>query len=112
MPKLVNNVGFNEEHVFVFSPMRLQHRQKDTSLDVLGACVVTFDSDDSTDQVVMEVEEVIYVVDGELTLSVEEPEASYTVTGVPGDVLTLERGAKVRYTGSPATKLFLTFGPR
>ncbi|MUL49883.1 hypothetical protein FZI85_29775 [Mycobacterium sp. CBMA293] len=111
MSKLIQNVAFNEQNVAVFPPMRLEHRHKGTSLTALGACLVTFDEDGETATVTMEVDEVIYVIEGDLTLTVDGDGKSHVVAGVAGDVLTIKNGANVRYAGTTQTRLFLSFSP-
>jgi ethanolamine utilization protein EutQ (cupin superfamily) len=51
------------------------------------------------------------VVSGELTLNVFDEANPYQVTGGPGDVLTIARGATVEYAGISGTRLFVTFAP-
>ncbi len=53
-------------------------------------------------------EEVLYVVSGRLDL--RTPDGRHE-TGLPGDVLTIEKGATVTYDGSAGTKLFFALTP-
>ncbi|GAA4013582.1 hypothetical protein [Streptomyces plumbiresistens] len=109
--QLVRNIPFDGEATTEFTPSRTDDRYKNSHLTELGPAFLTFEEGGHTDRWTLRYEEVLYVVDGELTLSVTEGEKEYTVTGAKGDVLAIGKGATVRYGGTKGTRVFVAFTP-
>lgn len=74
----------------------------------LSAGFTDFTSGGETEPWTAPYEEVLYVISGRLDLRTS---AGQHLTGHPGDVLTIEKGATVTYQGAPGTRLFFALTP-
>jgi ethanolamine utilization protein EutQ (cupin superfamily) len=110
MSKQVNNVAAAVEDASVWGPMHLDNRFKQTNLTAVAPNTFSFSDESQSDEITMTVDEALYVTAGQLTISVRGDGDDYSVTGVPGDVLTIKKGATVRYTGTAETRGFLCVG--
>jgi ethanolamine utilization protein EutQ (cupin superfamily) len=110
MSKQVNNVPETAEDASVWGPMRLDNRFKQSNLKTVEPNVFGFVDDRQSDKITMVVDEALYITSGTLTITVEGDGEEYSVTGRPGDVLTIQKGATVRYTGTAKTRGFLCVG--
>jgi ethanolamine utilization protein EutQ (cupin superfamily) len=106
--RLVNNIPFDSNNTTSWPPLRTDDRHKNSTLTAFGPGFLSFDEQGETEKVTMQFDEALYVISGELVLLVND---EYTVTGVPGDVLTIDKGATVRYAGTKETRAFLCVGP-
>jgi ethanolamine utilization protein EutQ (cupin superfamily) len=109
--RLVRNIAFDGSATTDFAPTRTDDRYKNSPLTELGPAFLTFEESGHTDRWTLKYEEVLYVVDGELSLTVLDDEEEYTVTGRTGDVITIGKGATVRYGGTRGTRVFVAFTP-
>ncbi|RNL62497.1 hypothetical protein EFK50_12055 [Nocardioides marmoriginsengisoli] len=103
----VRNMPFNEEYTGVNGPVAIDRRSKPTNLTELSAGFVTFTEDGATDPWTLPYEEAFYVIEGALTLVVGEER----ITGVAGEVLTLEKGVTAIYEGTAGTRAFFSLVP-
>lgn len=110
---VVRTMVLDEAEVTRFEPARVEHVTAAASgLERLGAVFMTFENDGDTDPWTLRYEEVIYVVRGQLRVTVIGDLVAETVlVGNSGDVLTLHQGATVRYAGTPGTRLFVALVP-
>lgn len=110
MSKQVHNVPEAAEDASVWGPMRLDNRFKQSNLKTVEPNVFSFVDDSQSDKITMVVDEALYITSGTLTITVEADDDEYSVTGQAGDVLTIQKGATVRYTGTAQTRGFLCVG--
>jgi ethanolamine utilization protein EutQ (cupin superfamily) len=110
---IVRAMVLDDAVVTRFEPARVEHVTAAASgLEHLGAVFMTFDGDGDTEPWTLQYEEVIYVVSGQVKVTVVGDGVAETVrTGATGDVLTLHQGATVRYAGTPGTRLFVALVP-
>jgi ethanolamine utilization protein EutQ (cupin superfamily) len=109
--RLVQNIPFDGAATTEFAPAVGDDRYKNSPLTDLGPAFMTWDQEGTTDEWTIGYEEVLYIVSGELTLSVREDGQAYTVTANQGDVVALSRGATARYHGTEGTRAFVCFTP-
>jgi ethanolamine utilization protein EutQ (cupin superfamily) len=109
--RLVRTIPFDSEQTSPAPPGYTEDRYKSSQLTEMGPAFLVFDEAGETDHWTLHYEEVLYVVEGELTLTVTEADETYTVVGAPGDVLTIGKGAKVGYAGTKGTRVFVVFTP-
>jgi ethanolamine utilization protein EutQ (cupin superfamily) len=107
----VRKMALDPANLTQFEPTRVDHITAGSGLHDLGCVFMTFDRDGRTEPWTLRYEEVIFVVSGELTLTVIEDGAESIVTGHESDVLTLHKGATVRYGGTKGTRLFVSLYP-
>jgi ethanolamine utilization protein EutQ (cupin superfamily) len=105
------DIPFDRDQTTELMPARTDDRYKNSQLTELGPAFLTFEEAGQTDQWILRYEEVLYVVTGELTLAVRDGERDYTVSGGEGDVITIAKGATVRYGGSKGTRVCVCFTP-
>ncbi|MEV6059950.1 cupin domain-containing protein [Nocardia asteroides] len=98
----------NPKFSFDNGPMVVDLRTPGKGLSDLGGGVVRFDQGGSTDPWRLPYEEIIYVISGELTLHIDGG-ASLSVPA--GEVVTIGKGAKVVYEGTPGTQGFFALTP-
>ncbi|MBT2266088.1 MULTISPECIES: hypothetical protein [Rhodococcus erythropolis group] len=110
MSKQVNNIPVAAEDGLIWGPMRLDNRYKQSNLTTVEPNVFSFSDDSQSDKITMAVDEALYITAGRLTITVEGDGDDYSVTGEQGDVLTIKKGATVRYQGTGETRGFLCVG--
>jgi mannose-6-phosphate isomerase-like protein (cupin superfamily) len=111
MSKQVNNIPVAAEDELIWGPMRLDNRYKQSNLTTVEPNVFSFSDDRQSDKITMAVDEALYITAGRLTITVEgDGDDDYSVTGEQGDVLTIKKGATVRYQGTGGTRGFLCVG--
>ncbi|WP_172653033.1 hypothetical protein [Rhodococcus opacus] len=107
----VRNIAYDGTNTTYFEPVEVDHRTTGSGLNELGGVFMTFDRDGRTEPWTLRYEEVIYVVSGQLTLTVAAEGEESVVSGVEGDVITLHKGSTVRYGGTQGTRLFVSLVP-
>jgi ethanolamine utilization protein EutQ (cupin superfamily) len=110
--RTVANAAYNADHVTTWKSLHTEDRYKNGTLKELGFSFLVYDSDTVTSKMRLDYEEVIHVVDGDVTLTVYVDAETYTVSGQPGDVLTIGKGSIVTYTAPKGTRLFVAVAPR
>ena len=103
----VRVLGENAEHVAEDPPLRIDRRSRASALKELAAGFVDFPDGGEMGPWTLPYEEVFYVVTGTLSLHYGER----TVSGGPGAVLAIQRGATVTYEGAPGTRVFYSLVP-
>jgi ethanolamine utilization protein EutQ (cupin superfamily) len=109
--RLVRNIRFDDNETTVVGPTYTDDRYKNSHLTELGPAFMVFERGGYTDRWTLGYEEVLYVVSGELMLDVVEGDEEYRVIGTAGDVITIAKGATLRYGGTMGTRVFVTFTP-
>jgi ethanolamine utilization protein EutQ (cupin superfamily) len=111
MPE-VKNIPFNAEQVTTYERTHTDDRYKSSSLKVMGPSFMTWDKDGSAGRFTINYEEIIYVVEGEVTLTFySEGGAPEVISAVPGDVVTITAGSNLDYSGTKGSKIFVVFSP-
>jgi len=111
MPE-VKNIPFNAEQVTTYERTHTDDRYKSSSLKVMGPSFMTWDEHGSAGRFTINYEEVIYVVEGEVTLTFyPEGAAPEVISAVPGDVVTITAGSNLDYSGTKGSKIFVVFSP-
>jgi ethanolamine utilization protein EutQ len=98
---------FDASRTEVHGPLLVDQRTRDSGLADLGAGFVDFPQGGTSASWTTPYEEVVYVVAGELTLTAD----GSTVTGWPGDLITIARGTTVTYGGTPGTRVLFSLVP-
>jgi ethanolamine utilization protein EutQ (cupin superfamily) len=111
MPE-VKKIPFNAEQVTTYVRTHTDDRYKSSSLTSMGPSFMTWDEAGSAGRFTINYEEIIHVVEGEVTLTFypegAEPEV---ITAVPGDVVVVSAGSNLDYTGTRGSKIFVVFSP-
>src|SRR5947209_3938880 len=107
----VRNLPFDSERVARWGPMLNDYRSAVSGLEELGATFMTFDDEMASDWTTLAYEEVIYVISGNVSLTVREGQREMTVRGAAGDLLTLQKGASVRYSGTMGSRSLVCYVP-
>lgn len=103
----VRNMPFDAEFTASNGPLAIDRRSKPSGLRELSAGFVEFTETGATEPWTLPYEEVLYVVQGELTLTHGEEQ----VVAQAGDLVTLEKGATVVYAGTAGTRLVFSLVP-
>ncbi len=109
--RLVRNIPFDSGQVSPAPPAHTEDRYKDSQLTAMGPAFMVFDEPGETDHWTLNYEEILYVVEGELTLTVTEEAETYEVVAAVGDLITIGKGAKVGYAGTKGTRVLVVFTP-
>jgi ethanolamine utilization protein EutQ (cupin superfamily) len=109
--RTVEKLDFDPARITPLGPAHTEDRYETSRLSALGPAFMVFDHAGSTERWTLGYEEVVYVVSGELTLSVFAGAESYHVAGSSGDVITIGKGSTVEYAGTAGTRLFVCFAP-
>ncbi|MGD6741811.1 cupin domain-containing protein [Streptomyces sp. BH106] len=111
MPE-VKKIPFDATQITRYARTHTDDRYKSSSLKVMGPSFMTWDEDGSAGRFTINYEEVIYVVEGEITLTFHPEDAEpEVITAVPGDVVTITAGSNLDYTGTKGSKMFVVFSP-
>lgn len=109
----VQNIVYNPTNVTTYERTHTDDRYKSSALTVMGPSFMTWDETGSAGRFTVNYEEVIYVVEGDVTLTFypqdREPEV---ISAVAGDVVTITAGSNLDYTGTKGSKIFVVFSPR
>lgn len=97
----------NEAHLADSPPLLIDRRSRGSALKELSAGFVDFPDGGELGPWTLPYEEVFYVIAGKLSLHYD----GKTVSGEPGSVITIERGATVTYEGTPGTRVFFSLVP-
>jgi len=103
----VRNMPFDAEFTATNGPLAVDRRSKASGLTELSTGFVEFTESGATDPWTLPYEETLYVIEGRLTLACDGDE----VVGSPGDLITLERGTTVVYSGTAGTRLVFSLVP-
>jgi len=106
-PSAVQNVLFDAANSATNGPASVDRRTKSSGLIDLSAGIITFTESGATDPWTLPYEEVIYVIEGHVTVHHD----GRTIEGHVGDVLTLEKGITVVYEGTSGTRAFFALVP-
>jgi ethanolamine utilization protein EutQ (cupin superfamily) len=109
--RMVQNLQFNPEHTTDYGSQHTEDRYKTSPLKELGPAFYVFDEDSETAQLTLGYEELLYIVEGQMTLTVMEGDQTYSVQGGPGDVLAISKGSTLSYAAIKGTRAFVTFTP-
>jgi ethanolamine utilization protein EutQ (cupin superfamily) len=108
----VKKVPFDRDKVTTYERTHTDDRYQSTSLTSMGPAFMVWDEDGSAGRFTINYEEVIYVVEGEVTLTFypqgTEPEV---IDARPGDVVSITAGSNLDYTGTKGSKIFVVFSP-
>jgi ethanolamine utilization protein EutQ (cupin superfamily) len=110
MPK-VQSLPFNPDHTTDYGAQHTDDRYKSSSLKSLGTSFYVFNEDSSTGTLTLGYEELLYIIEGEMTLTVTENGDTYTVEGKPGDVLAIEKDSTLSYAATNGTRALVVFTP-
>ena len=103
----VRNIAHDPALTEVHGPLHVDQRTRASGLVDLAAGFVDFPAGGTSALWTTPYEEVIYVIDGELTVVAGEQ----SVLGRPGDVLTIAKGTTVTYGGTPGTRVLFSLVP-
>jgi len=108
----VKNIPFDPEQITTYTRTHTDDRYKNSSLKVIGPSFMTWDQGGSAGRYTVNYEEVVYVVEGEVTFTFYPEDAEpQVITGVAGDVITIVAGSNLDYSGTKGTKIFVVFSP-
>lgn len=108
---IVKSIPFDEKRITVYATSRTDDRYKESQLSSMGPSFMSFDEAGSAGRFTINYEEIIYVVSGELTLTVYNEDEPYTLKAAQGDVVTISAGSNLDYSGTKDTRLFVVFSP-
>jgi ethanolamine utilization protein EutQ (cupin superfamily) len=94
-----------------FGSALIEHRTAQAGFEELGVYYLTFPSGGHLEPWRLHYEETAYVVEGEASITVLGEDGSKEVRGLVGDLIAIPRGARVRYGGTPGTRLLLSMSP-
>ncbi|MBO9523120.1 MAG: DUF861 domain-containing protein [Nocardioidaceae bacterium] len=103
----VRNLPFDAEFTARNGPAAIDRRSKPSGLTELSAGFLEFTETGATEPWTLPYEEVLYVIEGELTLTHEGTD----IVAKTGDLVTLEKGATVVYAGTQGTRLLFSLVP-
>jgi ethanolamine utilization protein EutQ (cupin superfamily) len=109
--RLVRTIPFDSEQVSPIPPIHIEDRYKQSQLTGMGPSFMVFDEAGETDHWDIAFEEILYVVEGQLSLTVTEAGSTYTVQGAAGELITIGKGATVGYAGTQGTRVLVVFSP-
>lgn len=108
----VQKLVHDPTNVTTYERTHTDDRYKNSALSVMGPSFMTWDEAGSAGRFTINYEEIIYVVEGEVTLTFypegREPEV---IGAVAGDVVTISAGSNLDYTGTKGSKIFVVFSP-
>jgi ethanolamine utilization protein EutQ (cupin superfamily) len=108
----VQKIDHDPTNVTTYERTHTDDRYKRSALSVMGPSFMTWDEAGSAGRFTINYEEIIYVVEGEVTLTFypqgREPEVIHAVAG---DVVTITAGSNLDYTGTKGSKIFVVFSP-
>lgn len=113
MPKpAVKKLEYDADKVTSYTRTHTDDRYKGSSLEVMGPCFMAWDQDGSAGRFTVNYEEVIYVIEGQVTLTSYSKGADpEVIVALPGDVVTIPVGSDLDYSGTKGTRLFVVFSP-
>lgn len=103
----VRLMPFNAEFTAENGPIKVDRRSKPSALTELSAGFVTFPDGGRSEPWTLPYEEVLYVIEGTLTLHVGDE----AVVAETDELVTLENGATVVYEGTPGTRVLFSLVP-
>jgi ethanolamine utilization protein EutQ (cupin superfamily) len=107
----VRKLAFDAAHTTPWGPAHVEDRHKNADLTALGASFVAFDEDGETERWTYERDELLYVVEGELEVTIFHGDGTNSIDGSPGDLIQIKQGADLQYRGTKGTRLLLAFAP-
>ncbi|MGB3374990.1 MAG: cupin domain-containing protein [Microbacterium sp.] len=107
----VRNLPFNPEFTTDYGDQHTDDRYRSSRLTLAGPVFYMFKEDSSTGPITMDYEEIQYVIEGEMTLTVDQDGTAYSVVGKPGDVLSIERGSTVTFSAPKGTRCLVVISP-
>jgi ethanolamine utilization protein EutQ (cupin superfamily) len=107
----VKKLPFDAQRVTRYRRTHTDDRYKNSDLTSFGPTFMVWDEEGSAGRFTINYEEVIYVVEGELTLTVYIDDQPEVITGAPGDVIAITKGSDLDYSGAKGTRIFVVFGP-
>jgi ethanolamine utilization protein EutQ len=103
----VRNLPFDSSLAERHGPLLVDQRTRASGLVDLAAGFVDFPDGGTSAEWTTPYEEVIHVLAGELSVTVD----TQIVRGRPGDVLTIAKGTTVTYGGTRGTRVFFSLVP-
>lgn len=91
-----------------WGPARVEDRHANSDLTTIGASVVVFDEDGMTERWIYTHEELLYVIEGEITLFLFDG-GEKKIDGRSGDLFQITTGSDLQYLGTKGTRLLLAF---
>ncbi|WP_203457460.1 cupin domain-containing protein, partial [Mycolicibacterium sp. CBMA 361] len=105
----VRKLAFDAAQITPWGPAHVEDRYKDADLTALGASFVVFDEEGETERWTYERDELLYVVEGELHVTIFDCDG--TIDCGPGDLIQIKKGSDLSYRGTKGTRLLLAFAP-
>ncbi|MBT2275646.1 cupin domain-containing protein [Rhodococcus qingshengii] len=109
--RTVKNLPFDPEFTTDYGDQHTDDRYKSSRLKSFGPVFYMFKKDSSTGPETMDYEEIHYVIEGEMTLTVEQDGETYSVVGKPGEILSIEKGSTVTISASKGTRTLCVVSP-
>jgi len=103
----VCNLPFDDGNTATNGPLAIDRRSAASALTELSAGFVEFSETGATDPWTLPYEEALYVIEGRMTLTYDDEQ----VVCEPGDLITLERGTTVVYSGTVGTRVLFSLVP-
>lgn len=98
---------FDPAHRDAIGPIRIDRRTVGSGLVDLATGFAEFVDETPADEWVQPYEEALYVLEGQLTIRANGD----TVIGTPGDVIAVEKGAKVSASATIGTRVYFAVVP-
>lgn len=103
----VNVLSPNEKHIALKGTTTIDRRSRAAEFNDLSAGFIEYAEHRISDPWTLPYEEAFYIISGELTLHHD----GCSVSGGPGDMMTIARGTTVRYEGTAGFRAFFCLVP-